>query len=212
MARESPAHFLSNSASQAWVSLRPAWKNSSSRSQWTTTIAISVMASTRRRRCRTSLRSRCVDNAAARPWGSAMAALDPADVLIELWSDAGLDDAALEDVAFTGSEPVLPSSFAVGTAAQATIAASALAAAELWRLRGGRRQRVGVDMRQAAIAFRSEHYLRIDGRKPDEYHDDLAALYRCGDGRWVRLHTNLPHHCSGLLKLLGVPHDKAAVQ
>jgi len=46
-----------------------------------------------------------------------MAPLDPADVLIELWSDAGLDDEALEDVAFTGNEPVLPSSFAVGTAA-----------------------------------------------------------------------------------------------
>ena len=26
MARKSPAHFLSNSASQAWTSLRPAWK------------------------------------------------------------------------------------------------------------------------------------------------------------------------------------------
>jgi hypothetical protein len=60
-----------------------------------------------------------------------MAALDPADVLIELWRDAGLDDEALEDVAFTGSEPVLPSSFAVGTVAQATIGAAALAAAEL---------------------------------------------------------------------------------
>ncbi len=64
----------------------------------------------------------------------------------------------------------------------------------------------------AAIEFRSERYLRVDGKRPDEYHDDLAGLYRCGDGRFARLHTNLPHHCSGLLKLLGVPHDKAAVQ
>ena len=67
-------------------------------------------------------------------------------------------------------------------------------------------------MRHAAIEFRSERYLRVDGKRPDEYHDDLAGLYRCGDGRFARLHTNLPHHCSGLLKLLGVPHDKAAVQ
>jgi crotonobetainyl-CoA:carnitine CoA-transferase CaiB-like acyl-CoA transferase len=141
-----------------------------------------------------------------------MSVPDPMNVLAGLWRAAGLDETALRQGELPGAEPVLPSSFAVGTAAQATIAASALAAAELWRLRGGRRQRVGVDMRQAAIAFRSEHYLRIDGRKPDEYHDDLAALYRCGDGRWVRLHTNLPHHCSGLLKLLGAPHDKAAVQ
>jgi crotonobetainyl-CoA:carnitine CoA-transferase CaiB-like acyl-CoA transferase len=141
-----------------------------------------------------------------------MAALDPADVLIELWRDAGLDDEALEDIAFTGSEPVLPSSFAVGTAAQAAIGAAALAAAVLWRLRGGRRQRVSVEMRDAAIEFRSERYLRVDGKDPDDHHDPIAGLYRCGDGRWARLHTNLPHHRDGLLQLLGCDHDKAAVQ
>jgi crotonobetainyl-CoA:carnitine CoA-transferase CaiB-like acyl-CoA transferase len=119
---------------------------------------------------------------------------------------------ALRDIDFTGAEPVLPSSFAVGTAAIASIGAAALAAAEFWRLRAGRRQNVSVDMRHAGIEFRSERYLRVDGKVPDEYHDDIAGLYRCGDGRWVRLHTNLPHHCTGLLKLLGVPHDKKAVQ
>jgi crotonobetainyl-CoA:carnitine CoA-transferase CaiB-like acyl-CoA transferase len=133
------------------------------------------------------------------------------DVLAALWRGADLDDAALRDIAFTGAEPVLPSSFAVGTAAQATIGATALAAAELWRQRGGRRQRVAVDMRAAGIEFRSERYLRVNGKIPDEYHDVIAGLYRCGDGRWVRLHTNLPHHCSGLLKLLGCAHDRAAV-
>ena len=141
-----------------------------------------------------------------------MAALDPADVLIELWRDAGLDDDALENVAFTGSEPVLPSSFAVGTAAQATIGAAALAAAELWRLRTGRRQQVSVEMRDAAIEFRSERYLRVDGKDPDDHHDQIAGLYRCGDGRWARLHTNLPHHRDGLLRLLGCDHNKTAVQ
>ena len=141
-----------------------------------------------------------------------MPASNPVDVLTELWRSAGFDDAALRDVTFTGEEPVLPSSFAVGTAAQATIAAAALAAAELWRLRTGHRQDVGVDMRNAAIEFRSERYLRIDGNELNDHHDRIAGLYRCGDGRWARLHTNLPHHCSGLLKLLGCDHDKAAVQ
>jgi len=141
-----------------------------------------------------------------------MPAPDAKTVLAGLWRGAGHGDAALRQIQFTGSEPVLPSSFAVGTAAQATIGAAALAATELWRLRGGRRQSVGVDMRHAAIEFRSERYLRVDGKRPDEYHDDLAGLYLCGDGRFARLHTNLPHHCSGLLKLLGVSHDKAAVQ
>jgi len=146
------------------------------------------------------------------PMPAAMSALPAKIVVAELLRTAGLGDEALGDVSFTGGEPVLPSSFAVGTAAQATIAASALAAAELWRLRTGRRQRVSVDMRHAGIEFRSERYLRIDGKPYEEYHDPIAGLYRCGDGRWVRLHTNLPHHCSGLLALLKCAHDKAAVQ
>jgi len=141
-----------------------------------------------------------------------MSAPDPKNALAALWRSAGHDDAALDQIKFAGAEPVLPSSFAVGTAAAAAIGAAALAAAELWRLRTGRRQNVDVDMRHAAIEFRSERYLRVAGRVPDEYHDDIAGLYRCGDGRFARLHTNLPHHCQGLLKLLGVPHDKAAVQ
>ena len=141
-----------------------------------------------------------------------MSTLDPADVLVELWRDAELDDEALYDAFLTGAEPVLPSSFPVGTAAQATIGATALAAAELWRLRTGRRQRVRVEMRNAAIEFRSERYLRVDGKDPDDHHDAIAGLYRCGDGRWARLHTNLPHHRDGLLKLLGCDHDKRAVQ
>jgi crotonobetainyl-CoA:carnitine CoA-transferase CaiB-like acyl-CoA transferase len=141
-----------------------------------------------------------------------MSAPDAKAALAGLLRTAGLSEALLNVVSFTGSEPVLPSSFAVATAAQATIAASALAAADLWRLRSGRRQRVGVDMRHAAVEFRSERYLRIDGKPYKEYHDDLAGLYRCGDGRWVRCHTNLPHHCSGLLALLNCPHDRDAVQ
>ena len=141
-----------------------------------------------------------------------MTAPDPKIVLADLWRTAALDPGALDSIAFTGAEPVLPSSFAVGTAAQATIGAAALAAGEIWRQRSGRRQHVGVAMRDAAIEFRSERYLRVDHEPYAEYHDPIAGLYRCGDGRWARLHTNLPHHCAGLLKLLGVPHDKAAVQ
>jgi crotonobetainyl-CoA:carnitine CoA-transferase CaiB-like acyl-CoA transferase len=141
-----------------------------------------------------------------------MSSSHPANILAGLWRLAGHDDTALNSAELTGAEPVLPSSFAVGTAAQATIAASALAAGELWRLRTGRRQRIAVDMRAAAIEFRSERYLRLDGKVPAEYHDSIAGLYCCGDGRWVRLHTNLPHHCTGLLKLLGCEHDRGAVQ
>jgi crotonobetainyl-CoA:carnitine CoA-transferase CaiB-like acyl-CoA transferase len=140
------------------------------------------------------------------------AAPNPREVLAALWRKAGHSDSALETITLTGVEPVLPSSFAVGTAAQATIAAAALAAAELWRLRTGQRQRVAIAMRDAAIEFRSERYLRIDGNAAPEIWDKIAGLYRCGDGRWVRLHTNFPHHRDGLLALLGCDYDRQAVQ
>src|SRR6266481_7643944 len=115
------------------------------------------------------------------------------NVLAALWRAAGQPEAALDSIELTGAEPVLPSSFAVGTAAQATIGAATLAASELWRLRTGRRQSVRVDMRDAAIECRSERYLRVDGAEPAEYHGKIHGLYRCGDGRWLRIHANFPH-------------------
>ncbi len=136
----------------------------------------------------------------------------PKDALAALWRLAGQPPEALGAVELTGAEPVLPSTFAVGTAAQATIAAAALASAELWRLRTGKQQRVSVAMRDAGIEFRSEHYLRVNGEPTPGIWNKIAGLYRCGDGRWVRLHTNFPHHRDGVLKLLGCEHDRAAVQ
>ena len=140
-----------------------------------------------------------------------MNAPNPKDVLAALWRAAGQPEAALDAIEFTGAEPVLPSSFAVGTAAQATVGAAALAAGELWHLRTGRRQSVRVAMRDAAIEFRSERYLRVDGKPYPEYHDKIHGLYRCGDGRYVRLHTNFAHHRDGMLALLGCSHDRTAV-
>jgi hypothetical protein len=101
----------------------------------------------------TSQRSR--DHSASSPVATRAA-------LARLWQAAGQPDESLSQIRFTGAEPVLPSSFAIGTAAQASIAASGLAAAEIWRLRGGRDQLVTVDMRHAAIEFRSERYFRVD--------------------------------------------------
>jgi crotonobetainyl-CoA:carnitine CoA-transferase CaiB-like acyl-CoA transferase len=137
----------------------------------------------------------------------------PAQALSALWQKFGGDPAALDRVELTGADPVLPSSFAVGTAAQASIAAAGLAAAELWRLRtGNNSQRVAVDMRHAAIECRSERYLRVAGKPLPDLWDKIAGPYRCGDGRWVRLHTNFAHHRDGVLKLLGCAYDRDAVK
>jgi crotonobetainyl-CoA:carnitine CoA-transferase CaiB-like acyl-CoA transferase len=133
-------------------------------------------------------------------------------MLRNLWLAVGGDPTSLANVALTGSDPALPSSFRVGTAAQASIAAAGLAAAEVWRHRTGRAQGVGVDMRHAAIEIRSERYMRLDGKPPGPAWDKIAGVYRAGDGRHVRLHTNFPHHRDGMLKLLGCAYEREAVQ
>ncbi|MFJ5382902.1 CoA transferase, partial [Cupriavidus sp. CER94] len=136
----------------------------------------------------------------------------PADVLAALWSAAAMPPEALSHVTLTGQDPILPSSFAIGTAAQASLGASALAAAAIWAQRTGRWQDVSVDMRHALAEFRSERYLRVNGGPAPELWDKIAGLYPAGDGRWVRLHTNFPHHRDGVLKILKCAYDKDAVR
>jgi len=60
----------------------------------------------------------------------------PSNTLANLWSLAGLPPDAVAHAALTGADPVLPSSFPVGTAAQASLAAAALATCELAHARG----------------------------------------------------------------------------
>jgi hypothetical protein len=134
------------------------------------------------------------------------------DVVADLWRLAGGDPAALDHLKLSGSDPVLPSSFRVGTAAQASIAAAGLAAAELHHHAGAARQHVSVDMRHAAVEFRSEHYLTVDGAAPASYGNPLFGAYRAGDGGFVRLHMNFPHHRASVLKFLGCAPTRAAIE
>lgn len=133
------------------------------------------------------------------------------DALAALWQVAGLPAASLPETTLAGADPREPSTFAVGTAALAAIGAAAAAAAALHRARGGPAQRVSVAMDHALTEFRSEHHLRIDGAEAPDRWDRIAGLHRCGDGRWLRLHTNFPHHRDAVLRVLGCGHDRAAV-
>jgi crotonobetainyl-CoA:carnitine CoA-transferase CaiB-like acyl-CoA transferase len=140
-----------------------------------------------------------------------MAELQPIAVLADLWSKAGATSAALARVTLTGRDPALPTTFAVGTLAQASIAATGLAATELHRLRTGTAQTVSVDMRHAAAEFRSERYLQLT-RPREATWDPLAGLYQTRDQRWVRIHTNFVHHRDGFLALLGCDNSRDGVQ
>ena len=123
----------------------------------------------------------------------------------ELWQNAAMPMNRLADLTLTGSDPVLASSFAVGAAAQASIASAALAAVSVGVLRGADPQSVSVNMREAA--FECTGFFSLNGKSPAVW-DPIAGLYACGgDGNagWVRLHTNFEHHRDGVLKLLNLP-------
>lgn len=126
--------------------------------------------------------------------------MKPQDVLAQLWSLTDLPRQVLGQVSLTGDDPVLPSSFYVGTAAQTSIAAAALAACELGHLRGQPRQHVAVDMAHAALECSG--WFSLDGRVPEIW-DKFSGLYRCSDG-WVRIHANFAHHRAGALRLMGL--------
>jgi crotonobetainyl-CoA:carnitine CoA-transferase CaiB-like acyl-CoA transferase len=136
----------------------------------------------------------------------------PREILRDIWTSAGGDPSALDTVTLTGDEPQLPSSFRVAAAAQASIAATGLAAAQVWKLRSGQSQDVAVDMRHAVVECRSERYLRVDGKPPPPTWDVIAGIYKTRDRRFVRLHTNFRHHRDAVCKVLNCKPERDDVQ
>lgn len=120
--------------------------------------------------------------------------------LAKLWSDLALKPESLANIHLTGSEPVFPSSFAVGTAAQVSMAAAAAIAAEVGTMRGLPTQTVSVDQLEAAIEC-TGHFL-LDGKKTPMF-AELSGLYQCQNG-WLRIHANFEHHRDAALRAAGL--------
>ncbi|SDP18699.1 CoA transferase [Afipia sp. GAS231] len=133
------------------------------------------------------------------------------EILADVWTSVGGDPAALAAVRLTGDEAQLPSSFRVAAAAGVSVAATGLAAAEIWKLRSGQSQDVAVDMRHAVVECRSERYLRVDGKPPPPAWDAIAGVYKVRDG-FVRLHTNFPHHRDAVCRVLSCKAERDEVQ
>src|SRR5229473_1821723 len=136
----------------------------------------------------------------------------PNEALRTILPIVGWGDTQGADVTFTGgADPVLPTPFRIGAAGAATLAASGLAATELWQVRTGRRQRVTVDLRQATAALRSGHYLQLAGTDVSSERNTIMGFYPTRDGRWSYLHCNFPNHRAAALSVLGVAEDREAV-
>ncbi len=134
-----------------------------------------------------------------------------------LLGGTGLDPAAATAVTVAGPPVALPSVFDVTEAATTAVAASTLAAA-CWRAlaraggsSGPAVDPVSVDRRHAALSFRTERHLSVDGAAPADLWDPLAGYYPARDGGWVQLHTNFPHHRDAVLRVLGVEGERVAV-
>jgi hypothetical protein len=138
---------------------------------------------------------------------------DAADARLvrHLWAELAAPATRLPSVTFAGGTRLLPSIYDVGALASASVALATAAAADLGRARTGVAARnVGVDRRHAAAAFRSERYLEPRGWTLPPIWDPIAGDYPARDG-WIRLHTNYAHHRAAVLRVLGVPEDRAAV-
>src|ERR1051326_1337613 len=85
----------------------------------------------------------------------------PYELIDQLMSIAG-EPPAGKEIEFRGADPVFPTAFRFGDAGAAIIGASAVQAARLWQLRGGRSQSVRVDVDAAAAAMRSTRYLKVE--------------------------------------------------
>ncbi len=135
------------------------------------------------------------------------------DQLAHIWHLTGLPANALLNAKLNITAPTLPSSYHVAAAATASIAAAGLAASELWRLRsGGETQTVSVNSRHAETEFLSEHHLVINGDAEKRLWGPIAGLYQCGDGRWLRIHANYPHHEAGVLDVLKCECNREVVE
>jgi crotonobetainyl-CoA:carnitine CoA-transferase CaiB-like acyl-CoA transferase len=136
----------------------------------------------------------------------------PHDALRTILPNAGWSAERADAVAFTGgTDPVLPTPFRIGVAGAATLAATGLAAADLWEIRSGRRQNVGVDLRRATASLRSGHYMKLGDGEVSARRNSIMGVYPTKDGRWSYLHCNFPNHRAAALGVLGVPEDREAV-
>jgi crotonobetainyl-CoA:carnitine CoA-transferase CaiB-like acyl-CoA transferase len=136
----------------------------------------------------------------------------PHEALRAILPMAGWSDKQAAAVTFTAAgDPILPTPFRIGTAGAATVAATGIAASELWETRTGRHQQVAVDVRQATASLRSGHYMKLGDNEVSAARNDIMGVYPTRDGRWSYLHCNFPNHRAAALGVLGVAEDRDAV-
>ena len=126
-----------------------------------------------------------------------------ADLAYSILRQLGRERRGDDRLSITGSgDPIFATPWRIGQAGSAALGAVGLAVSDLWRLRTGAVQSVGIDTHAAAASLRSNTYVLRNGEKPVSW-DPLSGHYPTRDGRHMFIHTNHPHHRAGALRIAG---------
>ncbi|KAK2608514.1 hypothetical protein QQS21_002976 [Conoideocrella luteorostrata] len=137
------------------------------------------------------------------------------DIIYDIWTTSlNLPPSALTALELPGhavSEPAIPSSFKIGSLAQASIALSALAARLvrstcLNNSSNNAFPLVRVPLQHAIIEYNSNILYTLKRNNtplPPYTPNPIGGLHRTSDG-YVRIHDVFPNHVQGTLKLLGL--------
>ncbi|MBL6079639.1 CoA transferase [Belnapia sp. T18] len=146
---------------------------------------------------------------------------DRSDAFSELMVVRAMPAPKAGEVTVTGSDPFYRTPFRVGETAAAVLAATGVAANDLWELRTNRRQTVSVAVPEAAATLRVVDYTRkreADGqyRRPPvsdsmKHMATVTQPWPTADGRWFLPHFNLPHLERRVLDVLGCESTPASV-
>ena len=111
-----------------------------------------------------------------------------------------------------GTDPVLPTPFKITETSTAALSAVGLAINDLWEIRTGKRQDIGINSRQATASLRSGKYMDMDQAPVSTERNPVMGVYPAKNGRWSYLHCNFPNHRAAALQVLGVAEDKEEVR
>jgi crotonobetainyl-CoA:carnitine CoA-transferase CaiB-like acyl-CoA transferase len=118
---------------------------------------------------------------------------------------AGLELDPETDITIDGADPVLATPFHLGEGSATALALVGQEAEAIWRMRGGKRQSLSVDVRHSAASLHSYMLLDVAGQAapPPRTGANVTAIWECGDGRFIHLHGSFTHG-PGILAELGL--------
>ncbi|MEW4371178.1 CoA transferase [Paenibacillus kandeliae] len=121
-------------------------------------------------------------------------------------------------IQFTGKDPIVPSVLRLASSAGIGMVAKSVAAANLWRLRGGKGQDISLDLRKILhrlSPFYDRKWEKLNGYSPTSPSDPSSSFkfrfYQTKDKRWVMPLEPYPKLKINTLKLLDCADTPEAV-